>query len=119
MRKVLIIFKFMDGNWKLAITDFHDQLQSNAYIYRLIGDSIQWLEIKSPDIVVHSQKNDGEVIERPTFTGRRDEIISIAKAFVEYANSQVFKNGEKTFVKGKLEATERHLEDMRKLIFKK
>lgn len=105
-------------NWEVQINNIDFKLQGQVFIYRFIGSSeIEYLEIKSPEVIVHRIKNDGGIIP-PTFVAPVNEAMAIAKAFVDYANSQGFKNGTETFAKGKLEAMESHLQDMRTLVFK-
>lgn len=111
----------MDGDWKIQINSLDYKLESHVFIYRFAGNMIHWVEFKSPELVIHSEpyREGGADQVKPAFVARRDEAFGIAKAFVSFANSQGIKNGEETFVKGKLEATEKHLEDMRNLVFKK
>ena len=113
-----------DQPWEIQVNNFEARFTSSVYIYRIVGDYIEWLEIKSPDMIGHREKFErmgGAMPEnmKPTFECMTNEVVNITKAFLIYANAQGFKNGTETFNKGKLEATERHLEDMRSLVFKK
>ena len=111
-----------ENEWQVQINNFEYKLESQVFIYRISRDIVEYLEISSPQVIVRSFPRVQDASEggvKPTFVCRQDEAISIAKAFVAYANSQGFKNGDETFNKGKLEATENHLADMRALVFKK
>lgn len=106
-----------ETNWKVKINNFDYSLMSQVFIYRFCGGMVEYLEINTPDIKVIREKYDeGANKIKPTFVCPQDTAIDISKAFIEYANSQGFKNGDETFAKGKLEATENHLKDMRKLL---
>lgn len=106
--------------WEVRINNFEHTFNSQVFIYRFVGKTIQYLEIKSPEVIVHSEQYEYGSAQtiKPTLVCPQDEALNIAKGFVAYANSQGFKNGSETFVKGKLEATEKHLDDMRNLVFK-
>jgi len=109
----------MDGEWKIQINNFEYKLECQVFIYRLVGDMIQWLSFKENQMIINVEKRSaGSEQVKPAFVGDRNEVMGIAKGFIAYANSQGFKNGDETFAKGKLEATERHLEDMRNIVFK-
>lgn len=55
---------------------------------------------------------------KPTITLPENEYRNLLQAFAEEAKGQGIETHE-SYVKGKLEATEAHLEDMRTLLFKK
>jgi len=109
-----------NNQWKVGINTLQNTFSANVYIYRTGPGWFEYLEIKSPDAIIHREKYEKGAISpiKPTFSCVPEDALNIAKGFVEYANSQGFKNGDETFVKGKLEATEHHLEDMRSLVFK-
>ncbi len=107
-------------NWEISIQDIPGVHSCNVFIYcRKEYGTVCYLEIKSPEIIVHTTKVDPGADNqiKPTFTCNRYDALEIAKGFIAYANEQGFKNGSETFNKGKLEATEKHLEDMRKIVF--
>ena len=93
-------------NWKISIKDVGYKTEREVYIYRKVINGIE------------------------IFRGDRTEIISEHSATTpsfnmtpemlqEFAN-ELDKNGinpKQGFVEGKLEATEKHLEDMRTLVF--
>lgn len=55
---------------------------------------------------------------KPAFKVREDVWRAILAAFADHAHQQGMENKTETFAKGKLDAIERHLEDMRTLVFK-
>lgn len=55
---------------------------------------------------------------KPAFTIDERTLRDLIAAFAELAQSRGIENKSETFTKGKLEATERHLADMRQLVFK-
>lgn len=53
---------------------------------------------------------------KPAFIMEEQEIRELLKAFIEYAKEEGFKTPDESHTKGKLEATESHLKDMRTLL---
>ena len=95
-------------NWKIKISDVGYKLEKDVYIYyKRYGDKIGVLH---GDVV--EEFNGGDVI--------KPSLSLPPEALQEFANA-LDKMGIKPqqgFIEGKLEATERHLEDMRTLVFK-
>lgn len=54
----------------------------------------------------------------PTFSADHRVVVAIVAAFAENAKKLGIPEPTKEYANGKLEATEKHLEDMRKLVFK-
>lgn len=107
-------------DWKVKILDMENgYMDSQIFIYQMTGRIVAYLQIEENKLVVKTQEyKAGESDQIKSFmTCDRVLAMGIAKGFLAYANEQGFKNGDETFVKGKLEATERHLEDMRKIVF--
>ena len=96
----------MEG-WKIKIVDVGYKLSRDIFIYR------QRFDGKGETI-------NGEVFDfnsdvlKPTLSLTDDQLRKLA----EEINKQGI-NPAKEFTDGKLEATEKHLEDMRTLVFKK
>lgn len=105
--------------WEVRINSISMSLGAEIFIFRLCGDFVEYLQIDSPDVsILRVEKKEGNfALIKPLVVCPIDLAMDIAKGFIEYGNSQGFKNGSETFAKGKLEATEKHLADMRKLVF--
>ena len=94
-------------NWKIKITDVGYKMERDIYIYyKMFGDKIG---------VLH-----GDVID--TFNGGdviKPSLSLPPEALQEFANAldALGFKPQQGFIQGKLEATEKHLEDMRKLVF--
>lgn len=56
---------------------------------------------------------------KPAFRVPENILREILTAFAEAAQDRGIEKRSESFVKGKLDATEKHLEDMRTLVFKK
>lgn len=109
-----------DQQWKVSVNNMDYSLETKVFIYRNTRDGgVVTLNVDPKGNLLstfHEIKNSIAVTVPPTFSGRRDDVMEIVKAFIAYGNEQGFKNGDETFVKGKLEATENHLKDMRALL---
>lgn len=110
----------METEWKVAVNTIDATILSKVFVYRYPNrEEIEVLIFKDGEMIVERKKLNYGAVEsdiKPTFMGRHNEIIGIVKAFIGYGNEQGFKNGDETFAKGKLEATERHMTDLRKLL---
>lgn len=97
-------------NWKVKIIDKGYTLMQDVFIWRpLIGNRIELVSSNNTVEVIE----DGAVKE-PTLRLNNEQLIAFADAL---NNAGI--NPRKEFTEGKLEATEKHLEDMRKLVFSK
>jgi len=94
-------------DWNIKIVDPGYKLAKDIYIFSKGFDGK--IEMLSGEIV-----DNGAIPVKPTLELTDDQL----RKFAEAINKQGI-NPQKEFVEGKLEATEKHLEDMRTLIFKK
>jgi hypothetical protein len=96
----------MTNNWLVKIIDKGYKITRDIYIFRRTFDG-------------KTELLNGEVIEyginpdKPTLELDPDQLQEFANAL-----NDIGINPKKEFIEGKLEATEKHLEDMRKLVFK-
>lgn len=96
----------MENYWKVRVDSPVNRLGVDVYIYRYISNRKMEL-LKSSGTIV---KEAGEVVE-PTLSLEHEAF----QALVDAIHSD-HKPSEGKFVEGKLEATENHLEDLRKLL---
>lgn len=92
-------------NWKVKIIDEGYRFERSIFIHRKVGDKV---EIFRGDTI--------ETIEEGIAT--RPSFYMSPEMLQEFANA-LDKNGispKQGFVEGKLEATENHLQDLRKLL---
>lgn len=85
------------------------------------GDIIQFLNVKeNGEVIVTEKKHEyGMILDmKPTMILLESETRELIAAFVEHARQEGLKFNTESKAEGKLEATEKHLEDMRKLVFK-
>lgn len=99
-----------DSNWKIRIAESPFDFNREVYIYRHIGDQI---EIMGGDSVTRTYGRNESILKTPTLLLSPEALQALSNAL----NEQGYKPQE-GFVEGKLEATEKHLEDMRTLVFK-
>lgn len=97
----------MHENWKIDIQNRVNQFITDIYIYRRAGEQIETIEGNE-----YRQYSRGCIFP-PSFSISSDLVPLLAEAI---AKSGV-KLPDESFVKGKLEATEKHLSDMRKIVF--
>lgn len=92
-------------NWKIKIIDVGYKLEKDIYIFRKRFDG----RIETIDGEV------GEVglVRKPTLSLTNEQLQELADAI---ASQGIKPQGG--FIDGKLQATEKHLEDMRTLVFK-
>lgn len=99
-----------DFNWRVVIEDRRQHLGKNLYIFSKTHDGkIQYM---AGDLM-HTVEVGAEF--PPTLVIPDEEL---AQAIVEAFAQKGFKF-EKGRIEGKLEATEKHLEDMRAIVFEK
>lgn len=92
-------------NWNIKIVDLGYKLTKNIYIFRRTFDGKT--ELLGGEIFDHS----GALPPKPTLELTDEQL----RAFAEAINKEGI-NPQKEYVEGKLEATENHLKDMRKLL---
>jgi hypothetical protein len=106
-------------NWKVKIMADGPTLEDKLFIFRKReNNQIEIINKIDNGIMCSIVQSIGQDIA-PTASIRTEDMREIVRAFVKYAQEQGFKSSDETFNKGKLEATEKHLEDMRTLVFKK
>ncbi len=107
-------------NWKIDVHPRLASLQTEIYIWRHRGDVIEFFEkIEHGDVMIKTiPQNEGSAAVKPLMILRDDTAADVVRAFISYGNEKGIKNNSETFAIGKLEATEKHLEDMRTLVFK-
>ena len=93
-------------DWKIKIVDVGYKLEKDIYIFTKRFDSK--LEMLGGEII-----DNGAVPPKPTISLTDQQMIALANALAKEGV-----NPQKEFTVGKLEATEKHLQDMRKLVFK-
>lgn len=93
--------------WQVKILDRGYTFTHDVYIWRKgMGNQIQ--QVTGNNTIETSE--DGEVKE-PTLRLDREQLVAFAQAL-----NDLKINPKKEFIEGKLEATENHLQDMRKLL---
>lgn len=84
------------------------------------GDIGCFLEFKDGETVATRMMRGGSEWDvKPAFTIDERDLREVLAAFTEAAKYENIPDRTETYLKGKLEATEGHLEDMRSLVFKK
>ncbi|MEK6881422.1 MAG: hypothetical protein AABY22_17495 [Nanoarchaeota archaeon] len=97
----------MIENWHIKIIDKGYTLLRDVFIWRNLSNGK--VELLNGDII---ESNDGNVcISKPTLQLTPEQLQSFADAL-----NEIGFNPKQGFMEGKLEATEKHLEDMRKLL---
>jgi hypothetical protein len=99
----------MYNNWKIRIIDNPIKINRDIYIFRRQGNKYQ---ILTQEGLI--EKNEGDSIDEKPIMELTPEQL---QAFSDELSNVGYKP-QKGFMEGKLEATEKHLEDMRKLVFK-
>lgn len=94
-------------NWEIRIIDKGYEPDRSVYIYRLLYDG----KIMTLDGKVYGAGD--AVPDEPVMKLSPEQL----QAFADELNAVGYKP-QKGFIEGKLEATEKHLEDMRSLILK-
>jgi hypothetical protein len=92
-------------NWKIKIVDVGYKFERDIYIFRKNGNKVEMYDGSVSDI-------DGAIPAKPTLSLSPESLQELANVLDKQGFSP--KEG---FVEGKLQATEKHLEDMRKLVF--
>lgn len=100
----------IDQSWKVKIIDPGYKTSFDVYIFREIGGKREFIQTGEKSVILSM---DG-MAPSPTLSMDRE----MMKAFADALNDRGIKP-EEGFLEGKLEATTKHLEDMRSLVFKK
>lgn len=104
--------------WKIRINRDRPTTDDELYIYRHVGNDIEIIESFSPETgVVMKRIPHRSAVEVRGLLMPAQDLAGIVRAFMKYAKDQGFKSADEGFDKGKLTATEAHLEDMRRLVF--
>ncbi len=91
-----------NNEWNIKIVDSGYKLTKDVYIFREIGEKVEFLDGET----VHR----GVAVSKPTLELTLDQL----QVFADALNNIGIKP-KQGYLEGKLEATEKHLEDMRKL----
>lgn len=94
----------MNEEWNIKIVDVGWKLEKDIWIFRRRIDGK--VEMLGGEIL-----DEQGVVKTPTLSLTNDQLRRLAEAI----NKEGI-NPQKEFVEGKLEATEKHLQDMRKLL---
>lgn len=99
----------MKEEWIIKIVDKGYTFYRDVFLYRRVPNGTEIYRGDTTEIV-----DEGAAIVKPSFILSPEMLQSFADAL----NEQGYKP-QKGFIEGKLQATEKHLEDMRTLVFKK
>lgn len=103
----------IDQNWQIEIRDRPAQMLTDIWIFRKDFDNKLILYVsKGKDGMQEKKYNTGEVRVPATLIIPTD----LVPILLEAITSKGIKPPEESFVKGKLEATENHLGDLRKML---
>lgn len=110
----------MNNEWKVKIFKDGPDMYDSLFIYRDGPDGKIEIITKfdsAGGIASTFCERNGTVL--PAMRMDTRDLRQIVAAFVKYSQEQGFKSSDESFAQGKLTATEKHLEDMRTLVFKK
>jgi hypothetical protein len=117
--------RMMDRTYKVfvgnpaSILDSGSELSRTVDVYILESNNGGDFEITaSNDGLMQVRKLDDYEACKPFIRVPRELGIIMAKAFADFLNSNGIKDTSKDFDKGRLTQMEKHLDDMRKLVFK-
>lgn len=96
----------MDYDWRVKITDVGYKLEKDIYIFRKLSNG-------KIDVLGVGEIEDG-IAPKPTLSLTDSQLQEFADVLAQNGFKPL-----KGFLEGKLNATEKHLEDMRTLVFKK
>lgn len=102
-------------NIRSRVVDFRD----DVYIFERDGDLLRFFRFSENGNVIEETKSRAESYGaeiKPSFTAPHDIAMGIAQGFFDYLSKQGLASESQSYVKGKLEATEAHLKDTRKLL---
>jgi hypothetical protein len=103
--------------WKAEIYTDPMTRTSTLHIFRDVGDKVEVLQHEGD----HFKKvvvGDGDVLPTPFLVMQSNIMVPFMKAIVDAAASHGIKPESQSSIEGKLQATERHLEDMRMIALK-
>lgn len=98
----------MNTEWKVKIVQDYATLTERLYIFRRDGGKVQYVDFSKDTVIKTMDEGEGQI------NGLRlyPEMI---QALTDAIHKD-FKPSEQKFTDGKLMATERHLEDLQKLL---
>ncbi len=94
-------------DWQIKIVDVGYKLEKDVYIFLPLYNN-ETLFMSDGKIITIKE---GVLPPRPTLSLNQEQMIAFANAL-----SKEGINPQKEYVEGKLDATEKHLQDMRKLL---
>ena len=97
----------MFGEWKVKIIDSGYKEEKDVFIFRRLGEG-------KMEVLGNERIEDYGAIKKPTLQLNSEQLQKFAEAL-----NEIGVKPQDGFLEGKLEATEKHLEDMRKLVFEK
>ncbi len=107
------------SEWRVKIAT-GGPAEDRLHIFRRVNGGVEVIvKIEEGTLTTKFVPAGGSLSEQCTLSASTENMRGIVEAFVRYAQSQGFKSSEESRDSGKLEATTRHLEDMRSLVFKK
>lgn len=103
----------MFGDWKVQIVEVPGMITSKVYLFQYLKEYTEFLTNKGDIITVKA----GELRKEDNlyFTQMTPDQL---QAFAEALASKGIKTNKDSIAEGKLTATEKHLNDMRRLVFK-
>ena len=105
---------------KINLVRRPESLATEIYLYEKSPDNrtITSFSIDGGEVTVTTnQYNIGQLLDvKPLMVLQESDARAFVQAVVEYAREEGFKAADESHTKGKLEATERHLIDMRTLL---
>lgn len=111
--------KTFGGNFKLIINYIYSHMEVEIYGQEIQGDRIYIIGYDGEYLISQELKREDEMKPitefKPLLRVGLHQFDSIVKAFVNYANEKNIHTEVEDHLKGKLEATETHLTDMREI----
>lgn len=105
---------------KIFIRQHPDTLNEDLFLFERSDGFVTFYNIDPAGnglLLTTKKHNEGQVDEAKPFVTMPDyQMRDFVRAMIGYAREQGFKGADESFAKGKLEATEKHLEDMRLLL---
>jgi hypothetical protein len=107
------------NEWKLHVGNTIGGVAIELVIYRNIpNNGIEILQFNANNTTSTVYRDEGMYrTEDVTMRIHPEDFNQIVKAFVKYSRDKDFKDSNESYTEGKLLATEKHLEDMRTLVF--
>ena len=98
------------NNWTIKIIDKGYKFERDIFIFRRVGNKTEML---NGDGTATFYEEGSAVVDKPTLSLNPETLQAFADEL-----AYIGIKPQKGFLEGKIEATEKHLEDMRKLVFK-